>query len=272
MFQTFQKLDYLLISAENTFVSTDHRNLLFILNPRAFNPSVAQHIVSKVQRWALYLSQFSYCIEHVAGTDNDMLTRWCKGYRNTRKVSRISITDFNILPSVTDTDFDWPTLEEIRELQAAYCRSVPDCAERKDNLVLINDKFWIPPQANDMKLSLIVTPHTGTAGHRGQDATLDILKSQYVWKDMAADTAVFIKSCIHCIGTRSGSRVPRPLLSTTHASKPNELIHFDYLSMGSSQSGHKYVLVIKDDLSSYSWLCSTLKRTHILQQEQLRDG
>jgi hypothetical protein len=31
-------------------------------------------------------------------------------------------------------------------------------------------------------------------------------------------------------------------------------MHFDYLSMGPSLSGYKYLLVIKNDLSGYLWL------------------
>ena len=42
-------------------------------------------MVSKVQRWALFLSKYTYVIEHIDGDDNvfaDILTRWTKGYRN----------------------------------------------------------------------------------------------------------------------------------------------------------------------------------------------
>ncbi|KAG3110717.1 hypothetical protein PI124_g9664 [Phytophthora idaei] len=39
-----------------------------------------------------------------------------------------------------------------------------------------------------------------------------------------------------------------------HAEYPNELIHWDCLYMGDSDSGETYVLVIKDDASKYVWL------------------
>jgi hypothetical protein len=32
------------------------------------------------------------------------------------------------------------------------------------------------------------------------------------------------------------------------------VIHFDYLFMGPSKAGFKYILLIKDDLSGYLWL------------------
>lgn len=39
-----------------------------------------------------------------------------------------------------------------------------------------------------------------------------------------------------------------------HASKPDEIIHFDYCYMGKSDGEENYVLIIKDDLTSYVWL------------------
>ena len=63
---------------------TDHRNLLFVYALLAFEPALGRHVVSKVQRWALFLSRFDYVIEHIPGYCNvfaDMLTQWAKGYR-----------------------------------------------------------------------------------------------------------------------------------------------------------------------------------------------
>ena len=84
IFQTFMKMDYLLQAQKQTHVYTDHRNLLFVFAPLALEPALVRHIVSKVQRWALFLSRFPYVIEHVSGTENvfaDIMTRWTKGYR-----------------------------------------------------------------------------------------------------------------------------------------------------------------------------------------------
>ena len=84
IFKTFERMDYLLQSNGPAHIFTDHRNLLFVFAPRALEPALGRHIVSKVQRWALYLSRFSYIIEHIRGEDNacaDMLTRWTRGHR-----------------------------------------------------------------------------------------------------------------------------------------------------------------------------------------------
>lgn len=60
---------------------------------------------------------------------------------------------------------------------------------------------------------------------------------------------------IHCIITRNGERIPRPLATELHGQKTNEVIHMDYLYMGLAEKTKlKYVLVLKNDLTSYSWM------------------
>ncbi len=39
-----------------------------------------------------------------------------------------------------------------------------------------------------------------------------------------------------------------------YAEKPNKLLRSDYLHMGESTTGHFYILILKDDASSFIWL------------------
>lgn len=48
---------------------------------------------------------------------------------------------------------------------------------------------------------------------------------------------------------------------TLQASRQNEVLHFDYLYLGTSYSGDVYVIVLKDDLSGYAWLEPTTSAT-----------
>ena len=78
IFQTFHKLDYLFSCEEMTHIFTDHPNLLFLYSPLALEPGLGRHIVSKVQRWGLFLAKFEYTIEHVDGEKSimaNMMTR-----------------------------------------------------------------------------------------------------------------------------------------------------------------------------------------------------
>lgn len=63
------------------------------------------------------------------------------------------------------------------------------------------------------------------------------------------------QSCIHCIVSRNGERIARPLATAIHGDQPSEVVHADILYMGPAEGSQlKYLLLIKDDLSSYTWL------------------
>ena len=44
-----------------------------------------------------------------------------------------------------------------------------------------------------------------------------------------------------------------------HAERPNEMLHLDFCHMGKADTGDSYILVVKDDFSSYTWMfvCET---------------
>jgi transposase InsO family protein len=49
--------------------------------------------------------------------------------------------------------------------------------------------------------------------------------------------------------------VPRPLGTQLHATKPNEILQFDFLYIGLSRDGkYQYLLLLNDYLSGYLWL------------------
>lgn len=58
-------MDYILLAEQKSHLFTDHRNLLLIFNPLTIVPTLKRHVVSKVQRWGLALSKYSYVIEHI---------------------------------------------------------------------------------------------------------------------------------------------------------------------------------------------------------------
>lgn len=65
-------------------VFTDHRNLLYLFAPLALRPNSPRHVLSKVHRWAIHLSQIEFFIDHIENANKvfaDILTRWPKEYR-----------------------------------------------------------------------------------------------------------------------------------------------------------------------------------------------
>jgi hypothetical protein len=72
---------------------------------------------------------------------------------------------------------------------------------------------------------------------------------------MANDVKVFLQNCLHFVAIILGDKVLRPLGMQIHATKPNEILHFDFLYIGLSRDGkYQYKLLLKDDLSRYLWL------------------
>jgi Integrase core domain len=72
---------------------------------------------------------------------------------------------------------------------------------------------------------------------------------------MAKDVKVFVQNCLHFVATVPGDKVPRPLGTQLHATKLNEILHFDLLYIRLSRDGkYQYLLLLKDDLSGYLWL------------------
>ena len=39
----------------------------------------------------------------------------------------------------------------------------------------------------------------------------------------------FVKQSLHCLDSKAGEKVPRPLEETVHGTRPGEVVHFDYL-------------------------------------------
>jgi Integrase zinc binding domain len=120
---------------------------------------------------------------------------------------------------------------------------------------MMNNALWIPERAIELQLRLCVEAHCRSAGHRAYEATLDAIKEYVAWTTMAKDVKVFVQNFSHCVATIPGDEVPRPLGTQLHATKPNEILHFNFLYIGFSRDGkYQHLLLLKDDLSGYLWL------------------
>lgn len=253
--KVFDKLDFVLWGRNQVHVFTDHRNLLFVFAPLALRPNAPRYVLSKVHRWAIHLSRFDFNIEHIDGVKNvfaDLLTRWAKGHRQSQKAcGNIRALYKSIVPPANETI--WPNTESIREAQAMTDTHLGQMDD--DGMRRSEGKIVIPREATQLKLSILVAAHCGSSGHRGAGATERKVRAEFSWPKLTQDVKEFVQGCIHCIISRSGERVPRPLASALHAQKPNEVVHMDFLYMGPSTKDElKYILILKDDLTSFTWL------------------
>lgn len=76
------------------------------------------------------------------------------------------------------------------------------------------------------------------------------------------------QSCLHCKISRTRETIPRPLVIALHGFRPNKVVHISFLYMGESEHRDaKYLLLVKDDMSGYSWLkfCASADRDKATQ-------
>ena len=182
----------------------------------------------------------------------DLLTRWAATpNQQVRPLKLATLLYAPICPrSIQETNR--PCRSDIKRSQRnTACESPPGFAVKDGVMQDKRGVFWIPPEDDNLKLRLLTAAHTGISGHRRRESTKTILKAHFTWKNINADVDTFCRSCIHCLATESGDRIPRPLGHSIHASKPNEVLHFDFCFIGKSSKDKIYVLILKDDLSSY---------------------
>ena len=252
--EAMTRLDYLTATNEVSLF-TDHANLTYIFDPFGQNPGISKTTANKLIRWALKLSGYRYVIEFLPGERNvwaDLLTRWAaQPNKKARPAKLATVLYAPICPRASDK-LEWPARCDIVRSQANSESPKPP-GFRKKNGVLQNERgvFWIPSEDEDLELRFLIAAHTGLAGHRRKKTTKTILKAHFVWSNINAGVDYFCQSCIHCLATESGERIPRPLGYSIHASKPNEVLHFDFCYIGKGSGDLTYVLILKDDLSSY---------------------
>ncbi|KAF0730914.1 hypothetical protein Ae201684_011796 [Aphanomyces euteiches] len=225
---------------------TDHKNLKYIFNPAGQSPNMARYQAHKLERWALVLSSFPYTIECLPGEDNvwgDLLSRWGASTQAPAPTAAVRQL-LAVVSPLQQADFDWPT--------TATINPPPDVTWNEDkNLHLDKEgRIWIPPTATDLQQRICIIGHQGAAGHRRIEATTKAVSDVFTWATLDADVKAFVQTCIHCLSV-DGAIVPRPLGSALHAEKPQELIHFDWLSMPTATNGWQKILVIKDDMSGF---------------------
>jgi transposase InsO family protein len=160
---------------------------------------------------------------------------------------------------------DAPSLDEIRLAQSTL--SDDDVIASRLHLastidlagLLVDEHNRIAvPDDRHLRLRLCIVAHQGLGGHRGIDTTTSWLTERFMWPGMRDDIRVFCHACLHCLRTKGGKTIPRPLLHIPAASSPNEVLHFDYVYIreAAETSVPEYVLIIVDGFSRFVWMTS----------------
>jgi Integrase zinc binding domain len=127
--------------------------------------------------------------------------------------------------------------ERFQQSNATALQEAPPQQVDAGSMRVMNNAPWIPERAVELQLRLCMEAHCRSAGHRAYEATLGAIKEYVVWTTMAKDFKVFAQICLHCVATIYGNKVPRSLSTQLHATKPDEILHFEFLYIGLSRNG-----------------------------------
>lgn len=116
--------------------------------------------------------------------------------------------------------------------------------------------IWIPEVAEDLQLHLCITAHTAPCGHRVSETTEDPLQDMFYWSTILKDAETFVRSCIHCISTLGGGKVPRLFCPAANDTTPGDLLQFDHIEIAAAAYGEKHVFMLCEDHKKYCWLFS----------------
>ena len=189
------------------------------------------------------MQRFRYEIEHISGEDNvwaDLMTRWgaqpvvTQPHASTtvtvRRITRATIPEDVRIRPLQREEFCWPNLEEIRAEQKKWLEGESPSLNKDELIVTKSGKVVIPEQSTDLKLRLCVIAHCGgNSGHLGYQAATTKLSEFCWWQGCEKDMLELCKKCLHCLPTRGGVRIPRPLGEAVHGTERNEVLHMDWI-------------------------------------------
>ena len=283
-----RKCAHVLMSSRPFHLYTDHRNLVYLIDPSA--RSSALPTAARLERWSIELRAFHFELQHIDGKDNlfaDMLSRWIPStpkpsicaVRKASLSSRLMLARHSVpaasvfRPPVYADDVIWPTLKCFLDVQRAHRDQLvdwPGVVQDPDSQLLMKEgRVCVPPSDTTFLNRLLVVSHFGLMGHRGVQSTVEVLKRYVYWPRMRDDVNLFVRQCIHCLRAKTSPVIPRPLGELAHATSPNIMLHMDFLYLGLSTTGEQWVLVLKDDLSHFIQCHACVSPTTLVAEEAL---
>ena len=216
------------------------------------------------------MSQLNYVIQHIPSEDNHWSDLLSRGRVLDSEGPLVRANGIAVVAPPTG-NYQMPSKGETKEMQDAVARGQVELAtplgtvtRGEDGLYRVSYQgrmvLWVPEEERELQARLMVCAHMQDAGHRGLRATNHRLGAYCAWDNMEKDIAKFVRQCLHCIDSKAGITISRPLGDLVHDTEVGEVLHFDYLSLGESDAidmgglvdgGYMHVLVMIDDVSRF---------------------
>ena len=165
---------------------------------------------------------------------------------------------------LANEEFIWPGLDETRgEHKVSAEQKEEEFKEDPDKKALLNPegRAWIP-NSKLLRKRICIIVHCGVNGNRGRTATLRAIEAFFYWVYLEKGVKQFCRTYLHSIGSLD-SKVPRFLGEALHASRRNQVIHYDFLFVKNTRK-FSYVLVLKDDLFHFVELVRSESTDHVV--------
>ncbi|XP_031343701.1 uncharacterized protein K02A2.6-like isoform X2 [Photinus pyralis] len=264
------------IFGQNFTIRTDQKALIAILGN---NKETNQTYANRLKRYALYLSNFSYKIEHIKGQKNviaDCFSRLTIGNQADNNVDTYdenglyftdtSIIDISQIQSETEKDENLKLVMEY--LKSSWPNEIsselkPFHNRRLELQTIANCLFWGHKIVVPLKLQkqVMLDLH---ASHQGIVRSKALARSYFWFVGMDKAIEQMCKSCVACTKIKpcpDKIYVPWPKSHT-----PFETVHIDYCDLGKT-----HLLVIVDSYTKWLEIYETPVITSKVTIEKLRD-
>ncbi|KAG6612015.1 RNA-dependent DNA polymerase [Phytophthora cinnamomi] len=180
----------------------------------------------------------------------------------TRSRHIVPVEELSPLRPLADEQFIFPKRADLHAAQLAASRErsrLQHASEEEDGVVTVDNRPWVPTNAKDLLARIFVVAHCGSQGHRGQDAMALVLKERFYTVNLDDKVAKFVRQCLLCKHFKGPRQIPRPYGPLLTPTQRNEVVHWDFLSLGDGFGDSKYLLVVKDGISHFCELfpCAT---------------
>jgi len=214
---------------------------------KAFSMTMNKNDVPpRIARWAMFLQEFDYHIEHRAGTK----------LKHADALSRVYclMVESSLRHRIKEAQMRDSWIKAVR--QALMAGEYEDFYIHGDILLKDPNKELLVVPC-EMEKEIIEMAHR--QGHFGSKKTLDILKKQFFIPDALNKVANVVKSCVECLvsDTKTGKKEGF-LNSIDKGDKPLTTYHLDHIGpMTDTRKQYNHILVVVDAFSKFVWLYPT---------------
>lgn len=197
----------------------------------------------RVSRWALYLEDFNYSIEHRSGSR----------MRHVDALSRVSCLILEDSLShrlkLAQMDDDW-----VRAVRAVLENSSYEDFYLKNGILYKDPDTELVVVPEKMEDEIIRTAHN--QGHFSTKRTQEAIEKMFFIPRLSAKVARVVRSCIECIVAQAKEGKKEGLLSPINKEdQPLGTYHLDHVGpMELTKKKYNHILVVVDAFSKFTWL------------------